>query len=551
MSRSILSRRQFMQFTGAAAVVAAGHRLIPAWFNAQAANVPAKPVSFFDGPEIRPVGISHADALTVPEGFVSEVLLKRGDVINPQGERYGEHNDYLVWLPRDEKTAWLWCNHENANVPLMTGDWSKTLTREKAELYLVNQGGSLLRLERRADGSWRPVLPHAENFRVDGLSTKIRLSGPAAGTAWVKGAREAIGSNSNCGGGVTPWGTLCTAEENYQDIWGDEELKQKPSKIADFFPRPAEHYGYIVEVDPETRECIKHTALGRFAHENVAFTLAKDGRLVGYLGDDRNGQCFYKFVSSGKYDPVAGKANRRLLDEGTLYVADTEKGRWLPLDPEQDAKLRDAGFDRARVCVHTRTAARIAGGTALARPEDVEVHPVTGDVYVALTSWKPGKLDASSPAYFKDEAGAVARARESGGDAGALEFSWEVFVPGGRDTGLVWPDNLCFTEEHRLLVTTDFSVKNKPDEGGTQSVFGNNFLMLVPTLGPDAGKVKRLAVAPRGAEFCSPTLSPDKTELWVNVQHPGDDSSEKEITSHWPDGGDSLPRSAMVAIRRA
>lgn len=551
MSRSILSRRQFMQFTGAAAVVAAGHRLIPAWFNAQAADAPARPVSFFDGPEIRPVGISHADALTVPEGFVSEVLLKRGDVINPAGELYGDHNDYLVWLRRDADTGWLWCNHENTNVSLVTGEWTRAWTRERAALHLRNQGGSVIRIERRADGLWRPVLPHAENFRVDGLSTKIALAGPAAGTEWVKGAREAVGSTSNCGGGLTPWGTLCTAEENYQDIWGDEELKQKPSAVAEFFPRPAEHYGYIVEVDPATRECVKHTALGRFAHENVAFTLAKDGRLVGYLGDDRSGQCLYKFVSREKYVPAAGKANRRLLDEGMLYVADTERGRWLPLDPAKDARLRDAGFDLARVCVHTRTAAKIVGGTPLARPEDVEVHPVTGDIYVALTSWKPGALDTSRPAYFKDEAGAVARAREAGGDAGALEFTWEIFVPGGRESGLVWPDNLEFTEQHGMLVTTDFSVKRTPDEGGTQSVFGNNFLVFVPTVGADAGKVKRLAVAPRGAEFCAPTLSPDKSELWVNVQHPGEDSREGQLTSHWPDGGDTVPRSAMVAIRRA
>lgn len=540
-----------MQFTGASAVIAAGHRLIPAWFNARAADTPARPVSLFDGLEIQSVGFSHADELAIPEGFVQEVLLKRGDILNAQGERYGDHNDYLTWILRDDRTGWLWCNHENANIPLATGDWSKKWTRERAAMYLQNQGGSAVRIERREDGLWRPVLPHSDNFRVDGLATKIRLSGPAAGTEWVKGAREAIGSNSNCGGGLTPWGTLCTAEENYQDIWGDTDLGQKPSGVTEFFPRPAEHYGYIVEIDPNTREFIKHTGLGRFAHENVAFALTKDGRLAAYMGDDRSGQCFYKFISREKFDPNAGKANRRLLGDGTLYVADTDNGRWKSLAPSENEALRNAGYDTARVCVHTRTAAKIAGGTPLARPEDVEVHPVTGDIYVALTSWQPGALDTSRPAYFKDMAGAVARAREAGGDAGALEFTWDVFVPGGRDTGLVWPDNLAFTEGNRLLVTTDYSVKRIPVADSTQSIFGNNFLMFVPTTGPDAGKVRRLAVCPRGAEFCSPTLSPDKREIWVNVQHPGDDSSEKEITSHWPDGGEATPRSALAAIRRA
>lgn len=545
------SRRQFLQFTGAAAVVAAGHRLVPAWFNAQAAAPAAKALSLLGNLDFGAVAISHADALTVPAGFKAEVLLRRGDVLNPQGERYGDHNDYLTWLPRDERTAWLWCNHENVQLELFEGGWDGRWTEARAAEFLRMQGGSAIRLERDGAGRWRPVLPHTDNFRADGLATKIALGGPAAGTSWVKGAREAIGTTSNCGGGLTPWGTVCTAEENYQETWGDPEMGVAPSPAAGFFPRPSEHYGYIVELDLATRAAVKHTALGRFAHENVAFNTARDGRLVAYMGDDRNGECLYKFVSDEKYEPAAGAANRRLLERGTLFAADTEKGRWLPLDPAQTPALARAGFDRARVCVHTRAAAKLAGATPLARPEDVEVHPLTGEVYVALTSWQPGKNEAKRPAYFKEAAGAIGALREAGGDAGAREFEFRIFVPGGAETGLAWPDNLAFTPEQHLLVTTDFSVKPRPEAGGTQAAFGNNFLVVVPTAGPAAGQVKRFAVAPRGAEFCSPTLSPDGGELWVNVQHPGGDSTATELTSRWPDGGTSMPRSALVAIRRA
>ncbi len=546
------SRRQFLQFTGAAAVVAAGHRLVPAWFNAQAAAPAAQavPPSLLGDLAFPEVARSHADALTVPEGFRAEVLLRRGDVLNPQGERYGDHNDFLTWLPRDERTAWLWCNHEDAQLELADGSWGATWTRERAAEFLRWQGGSAIRLERDRRGRWRPVLPHAENFRLDGLTTKIAFDGPAAGTLWVHGAREAIGTTSNCGGGLTPWGTVCTAEENFQETWGDPVLGTAPSQAAGFFPRPSEHYGYIVEVDLATRAAVKHTALGRFAHENVAFNTARDGRLVAYMGDDRNGECLYKYVSEERYEPAAGAANRRLLQRGTLYAADTERGRWRPLDPARTPALARAGFDRARICVHTRAAAKLAGATRLARPEDVEVHPETGEVYVALTAWQPGANDPRRPAYFKEAAGAIGALREAGGDAGAEEFDFRIFVPGGPDTGLAWPDNLAFTPERHLLVTTDFSVKPRPEPGGTQETFGNNFLVVVPTAGPAAGKVKRFAVAPRGAEFCSPTLSPDGEELWVNVQHPGGDSTAAEITSRWPDGGTSLPRSALVAIRR-
>jgi secreted PhoX family phosphatase len=295
----------------------------------------------------------------------------------------------------------------------------------------------------------------------------------------------------------------------------------------------------------------KHTSLGRFAHENVAFTLTRDGRLAAYTADDRVAQCLYKFISRDKYDPAAGKANRRLLEHGTLYVANTLKGRWMSLDPAKNSKLRNSGFDAARVCVHTRTAAKLVGGTPLARPEDVEVHPVTGEVYVALTSWQETGIDRTKDDYFPDIAGALGRLRERNDDAGAGRFDFDIMVPGSKETGLSWPDNIAFTEDNHLIIATDYALKHKPDKNSSQEHFGNNFLVVVPTSGPKENQVLRFAVAPKGSEFCSPTLSLDRQELWLNVQHPGDDSPNlKELSSNFPDGGDAVPKSAMVAIRR-
>ncbi|MFN0068425.1 MAG: PhoX family protein [Limisphaerales bacterium] len=545
------SRRQFMQFLGASAVVAAGHRMTAGWMVAQAAPAPVA-TPLLDGLDFQPVPHSHADALVLPTGFQYEVLLRQGQPINDRGDLYGDMNDYLALVTRSATEGWLWVNHENAALPLITGTWSGMKTREHAEAYLRAIGGSCLRVRRGADGRWRPAVPDPANFRLDGLSSVLRFTGPAAGSRWLEFAHEATGSGCNCGGGVTPWGTFCSAEENFQDVWGDPEMKDQPAlPVPFFFNRPAEHQGYIVEVDPDTRELFKHTALGRFSHENIAFAVTRDGRLAAYLGDDREDQCLYKFVSRERLDPAVGKAARRLLTDGTLHVADTVNGRWLPLDPARDPRLREAGFDLARIGVHTRTAAKLAGGTPLARPEDVEVHPLNGDVFVALTAHEPVKQKHDEK-YFPAVAGAVARLRERDGDAGALEFSWEIFLPGSPQTGLAWPDNLAFTDAHHLLVCTDYSQKAKPVADSPQAIFGNNFLTLVPTAGPKAGQVLRLAVAPCGAEFCAPTLSPDRAELWVNVQHPGDGSTGPDaLTSHWPDGGDALPRSALVAIARA
>jgi uncharacterized protein len=551
MSSPNLKRREFVQFLGATAVIAAGHRLVPNWLVARAVEPPTATTPLIDQLDFKPVPVSHGDELRVADGYEYEVLLRQGDVINPQGDRYGDHNDYLAIVQRDERTGWLWVNHENASMKFLLPPGVKDDSFDYAETRLKNMGGSCLRLERRTDGFWRPVLPHAENFRVDGFSSRLRLTGPAAGSPWVAGAHEAIGSVGNCSGGITPWGTFCTAEENYKDTWGDPEMNDKPPNSVKAIARPSEHYGYICEIDPDTRELFKHTALGRMAHENVAFNFTRDGRLVAYTADDRTGQCLYKFISRERYEPAAGKANRRLLADGTLHVADTKRGRWIPLDPARQRVLRRHGFDMARVGVNTRTAAKLVGGTPLARPEDVEVHPVTGEVYVALTSWQPKGAKKQTEDYFPDVAGALGRLRERAGDAGALNFDFDILFPGHPDTGLAWPDNISFTDANHLLVTTDYSVKTKPAKNSSQEFFGNNFLVVIPTSGPKANQVIRFAVAPHGAEFCAPTLTPDRRELWINVQHPGEDTDKiEEPTSRWPDGGDSFPKSAMVAIRR-
>ena len=45
----------------------------------------------------------------------------------------------------------------------------------------------------------------------------------------------------------------------------------------------------------------KHTALGRFNHENAAMGLTKDDRVVVYMGDDKKDACVYKFISEKPY----------------------------------------------------------------------------------------------------------------------------------------------------------------------------------------------------------------------------------------------------------
>jgi secreted PhoX family phosphatase len=67
---------------------------------------------------------------------------------------------------------------------------------------------------------------------------------------------------------------------------------------------------------------------------------------------------------------------------------------------------------------------------------------------------------------------------------------------------------------------------------------------------PKTGETKRFLVGPQGAEVTGITATPDFRTLFVNIQHPGEDSTATNYTSTWPDGPGRRPRSATVIVTR-
>ena len=86
-------------------------------------------------------------------------------------------------------------------------------------------------------------------------------------------------------------------------------------------------------------------------------------------------------------------------------------------------------------------------------------------------------------------------------------------------------------------------------EGTPYSSFKNNSLFVIPRLGKDAGKVVRVASAPKDAELTGPWFSPDGKTLFLSVQHPGEQTKDlNNPTSKWPFDEDNIPKPAVVAI---
>lgn len=526
MAENHLSRREFMKFVGVgtAALIGASTGMEQV---AQAAEKGATDVfkKMAHHPPFRPISPSNQDKLLLPPGFQYDVIAAWGDDIG-NGEKFGYNCDLTVYFPIEGSSehGLLWVNHEYIGSGALWMYPAQASEAQKHAIEQYNLGGSIIEI-KKVGGKWKLIKDSRYARRIT-ANTMIDLTGPARGCAAVGCVTEVKGTYANCSGGRTLWGTVLSCEENFE-----EDAKR--------WGRNSTHYGWVVEVDPFDPQSkpLKHTALGRFAHENAAMTLSKDGRLVVYMGDDSNDQYFYKFVSEDKFQPARGKANRSLFSKGTLYVANLGEGTWIPLDINRSAALSAEFASQGEVVVHARDAAKLVGATPLDRPEDVEVHPRDGSVYVALTNnTKHGNYH-----------GQILRLIEARDDAASERFTFEVFAVGGRQSGFSCPDNLLFDKQGNLWVSTDIS-SSKLNQANAYESFKNNGLFFIATQGRQAGEAFQFASGPREAEMTGPDFTPDQRTLFVAVQHPGEETEDPQHpTSRWPYG--DLPRPAVVAIR--
>ncbi len=480
---------------------------------------------------------------------------------------------------------------------------------------------------RRERGRWR-MLRDAPATRRITSTTPCEIRGPARGhrlltTNADRSGTLALGTFANCAGGKTPWGTYLTAEENIDDYFShgptvlrqsdDRELHAALRRAAtredslygwdyvdarfDMRREPHEplRHGWIVEIDPRRPDLPprKRTALGRFQHEGANTILCRDGRVAAYMGDDEKYEYVYKFVTRGRFDAKNPSANTDLLDDGVLYAARFNadgSGVWLPLVQSEAGPLNTAnGFaTQGDVVVKARAAADLLGATPMDRPEDVEPSPITGRVYVACTKtadrtsesraqeFNGRRVDLAADAANprpNNRHGHIIEIIESGDDAAATTFRWNVFLlagdpregryltsltnvkPGSLDpldtyfagfagravqSPLFCPDNLGIDPSGRLWIVTDHDEQGRP----------NNGCFVVPTTGPQRGRLRQLASGPVGAELCGCEFTPDGRTLFLTVQHPGEGGSIDEPISHWPDGGRLPARPSLVAIER-
>ncbi|PRZ41527.1 hypothetical protein CLV47_10974 [Antricoccus suffuscus] len=582
------------------------------------------------GLRFTPVAPNTADAVTIPEGYTQQVVMRWGDALfsdapafdlhnqtaAAQQRQFGYNNDYVGLLPVDKKTQLMLVNHEYTDEYIMfPGYDAQNPTKEQIEIAWAAHGLSVVAVStQKKGGQLTPVVDHPLNRRLH-TTTEFMLDGPASGADLLKTSADptgttVLGTLNNCSGGLTPWGTWLTAQENFNQYFANAGTVTDPVTAArlsrygvsggaserkwerfdprfDLAKEPNEvnRAGWIVEVDPydPTSTPKLHTALGRFKHEAAQPRITGDGRVAVYMGDDERFDYFYKFISKGKFDssgtPKARAHNMTLLEDGTLYVArftgnspaseidGTGKlpsdgafdgsGEWIALASGTTSYVE--GMSAEEVYLFTRLAGDKVGATKMDRPEDIEPSPVTGTVYIALTN-NTQRGTAGKPAADEvnprnvNKSGHIVEVMESGNDSGAGTFGWRIFLVCGdpadpstyfagfdksQVSPISCPDNVTFDEHGNLWISTDGNVLGYHD-----GLFG------VATSGKYRGQVRQFLTVPIGAETCGPWVTEDR--VLVAVQHPGetDDATFESPTSHWPDGGSSVPRPAVVAVWR-
>ena len=422
---------------------------------------------------------------------------------------------------------------------------------------------------KNTNGTWAPVAnPNSRRIHVN---TEVEFSGPVAGSSLLQNAANNTfqGTVNNCGNGYTPWGTYLTCEENFNGYFGSSEGDAfVPDEFQDrygfsstgfgygweqFDPRfdlsnpgyANEHhrFGWIVEIDPMdgSKKAVKRTALGRFKHEGFAFATGAGGRAVGYMGDDQRFDYCYRFVSQASWRSMLARGLSP-LDYGKLYVAKFNEdgtGEWLELtirNPALSAKFSN----QAEVLTFARVAADILGATPMDRPEWTTVAP-DGAIYWALTNNSRREVTGPGSPLAPNPDGHILRMVDSDNFTGKT-FSWTIpFIAeetheDGDETTFSDPDALWADPDGRLFIGTD---------GGQQKGLNNQMLVADPA----TGEIRRLFTGVASDEITGCAVTPDRTALFTNSQHPG--NGNPELTNFpAPTDGVTIPRDSTIVITR-
>lgn len=332
----------------------------------------------------------------------------------------------------------------------------------------------------------------------------------SASKLWEVDSSQAVdfsavqGTGRNCSGGITPWGTVITAEETSS---GDSDGDGYDDK------------GWLVEIDPITAKVLEYGngkqeklwACGKISHENAL--ILTDNKTL-FTGEDGGSSAVFKFVADKEKDLSKGKLYALKLDDAISgYEPTGTTGTWIEIPNTTQADRNN-----------TRSLAQSLGATNFNGVEDIEVNPITGEIYFCAKG-------ASRTYAFTDGDSTVSNFRTFvGGKSYNLNTESGIYTePWGSGN-----DNLTFDDKGNLWVLQDG---------------GRNYIWVIrPDHTQEEPKVELYASFPIGSEPTGLTFTPDYKYGFVSVQHPSSANTAQEDASF---NQVTLNKSATIVIARS
>jgi len=404
------------------------------------------------------------------------------------------------------------------------------------------------------------------------------------------------------------WETVIGQVES-QDLYDRWNADVKADQPTQDYRNGPNTFGWMVEIDPfdGRQRPVKRTSLGRFAHEDSACRAVAGQPLAFYMGDDSKGEYIYKFVSSAVWDPKdvnrGYTAGDKYMNSGKLYVAKFNSdgsGQWIELSYGKNGLNESSSTypftSQADVVTFARLAGDAVGATKMDRPEWATVNPVNGEIYVTLTNnsnrGTSYPTDAANPRNYDDLKdkktqsgnvnGHIIRFKETDDKTTAETFKWDIYLFGAEasmasninlsgltdNNDLSSPDGMWFDPRGVLWIQTDdgaytdvtncmmlAALPGQIGDGTTATTSsGQQTLMGVKVTD---STLRRFLVGPKQCEITGIAMTPDYKAIFINVQHPGEDSASYATpASHWPatqtdrNNTTARPRSATVVITR-
>lgn len=409
--------------------------------------------------------------LDLPEGFSYTVISKAGEKMSDGLLVPGRPDGMGAFLDDLGRTV-IVRNHENSPTPL-----------EHSPFGHSNELLSNVKLDKLYDHG-NGILP--------GLGGTTTLIYDEESASLIAQYMSLGGTYRNCAGGVTPWGSWITCEEDVTKANGDDILSD---------------HGYVFEVPMDAKSMVNPIpikAMGRFNHEAVAID-PKSGCV--YLTEDRPDGLLYRYIPNEKENLSAGGqlqvlciAEQKSLDTRnweTKAISLHEKMEvaWLNIDhveaPEDDLRYR--GFEMG--------AARFARGEGIWMGE--------GELFFACTNGGPKNFGQIFRYQLSPDEGSEKEKERPG--------VLDLYAESQDKTVLHMCDNLTIAPWGDILLCED--------NGELNHIRGID----------KNGKVYTLARNTSSrSELTGLVFSPTGKTLFVNVQENGDTLA---ITGPWEQSG--------------